>query len=190
MVVFLGLSKRSPLMTDSVSLTRDNSPEAFAKRMEKYETIPADKKEHPSQLPRWVKTALVYWALDGLTYKEAAERFNRKPKTLSMYAKSPAAKIWLSSLNEFLEDPVAMAKAVLSANAHSITLERFAFLEAAIDAGDYKEGDKIARDIQDRVGIVAKRQQTEAPLSIVIKLGGGDLSAAAVEAEYEIVDDE
>jgi hypothetical protein len=178
-------------MADSTDPGRDNSTKALIERLDKYETVPADKKEHPSQLPRWVKTALVYWALDGLTYKEAAERFNRSPRTLSLYARSPAGQIWLSTLKEFLEDPVAMAKAILSANAHSITLERFAFLQAAIDAGDYKEGDKIARDIQDRVGIVAKRQQSEVPMSIVIKLGGGnDLSAAAVEAEYEIVEDE
>jgi hypothetical protein len=176
-------------MTDSYDLTRSTLPADVANRLEN--VVPADKKEHPSEIPRWAKTAMVYWALDGLSYKEAAARFNRKPATLSAYARSPAGQIWLSTLKEFLEDPVAMAKAILSANAHSITLERFAFLEAAIDAGDYKEGDKIARDIQDRVGIVAKRQQTDAPMSIVIQLGGGgDLSPAVVEGSYEIVEDE
>jgi len=178
------------VVTESVSLARDNSKEALLKRLEKYESVPPRSKADPKDLPRWVKTALVYWALDGLSYSDAAKRFKHSPKTLSEYAKSPAAKQWLSTLHEFLEDPVQMAKAILAANAHSITLERFAFLQAAIEAGDYKTGDAIARDLQDRVGIVAKRQQTDAPAVIKIQFGGSDLSAPVVEAEWESVENE
>src|SRR5690606_31397358 len=138
------------------------------------------------ELPRWVKTALVLREVDGLTYREAAARFNKAASTLSDYARSPAAKTWIASLTEFVEDPIAMAKAYLSANALSVTLERFIFLQAAIDAGDYATGDKIARDLQDRMGIVAKKS-SEGAIQVKINLGGTSLDMPAIEAEYEEV---
>lgn len=173
-------------MPESTSLSRSNKNEDIIKRMEKYESIPPAKKEDVSELPRWVKTALILRAVDGLTYKEAAGRFNKAAGTLKEYGRSPAAKAWLESLTGFLEDPVAMAKAYLSANALSVTLERFIFLQAAIDAGDYKEGDKIARDMQDRMGMVAKRSNDGA-ISVKINLGGSGIEVPAIDAEWEVV---
>ena len=173
-------------MTESTNPNRDNSREALETRLAKYveHMVPAEKKEEVSDLPRWVKTALVMQAVDGLTYKEAAERVGKTGGTLSGYAKSPAAKKWLASLATFLEDPVAMAKAYLSANALSITLERLAFLEAAVAAGDYREGDKIARDLQDRMGIIAKKAEAGGAINIRLSLGGALLEGPVVEAEW------
>ena len=148
--------------------------------------IPPRQKEDISELPRWVKTALVLWKVDGNSYNEAAKRFNRTGGTLSEYANSPAGKKWLASLEAFVEDPVAMAKAYLSANALSVTLERFIFLQAAIDAGDYVQGDKIARDLQDRMGVVAKKTDAGA-ISVKINLGGVPLEVPMIEAEWEEV---
>jgi hypothetical protein len=146
-------------------------------------SIPPEKKENVEDLPRWVKTALVLWKVDGNSYKEAAARFNKAGGTLSSYARSPAGRKWLSSLESFIEDPVAMAKAYLSANALSVTLERFIFLQAAIDAGDYATGDKIAKDLQDRMGIVAKKADAGA-VSVKINFGGANFDAPVVEAEW------
>ena len=172
-------------MTDSTDPKRDNSRAALEMRLAKYaENLVAPiHKENIEDLPRWVKTALVMRAVDGMSYKEAAERVGRKGDTLSQYAKSPAAKKWMESLLVFLDDPIALAKAYLGANALSVTLERFAFLEAAVAAGDYREGDKIARDLQDRIGIGVKKTDTGA-ISVKIQLGGGTIDAPIVEAEW------
>lgn len=173
-------------MTDSTSISRNNSAKAITERMAKYAetTVPPEKKEEVSDLPRWVKTALVMKAVDGMSYKDAAERLGRTGATLANYASSPAAKKWLASLATFLEDPVAMAKAYLSANALSVTLERLAFLEAAVAAGDYREGDKIARDLQDRMGIIAKKAEAGGAINIRLSLGGALLEGPVVEAEW------
>lgn len=168
--------------------SRKKSMEKFLAKIESGEisSVPAKERQEIHELPRWAKTALVMKAVDGLSYKEAAARVGKKGKTLSDYARSPAAEKWLASLQEMLEDPVAMAKAYMSANALSITLERFAFLEAAVAAGDYKEGDKILRDLQDRVGIMAKKQETGG-INIKLTVGGGmaALEGPVIEAEWE-----
>jgi hypothetical protein len=154
-------------------------------------SIPPREKEKITDLPRWVKTALIMKEVDGMNYTEAAKRFSKAGSTLAEYGKSPAAKEWISHLAEFVEDPLAMAKAYLSANALSVSLDRLVFLQAAIDAGDYREGDKIARDLQDRMGIVAKKQDAGA-ISVKIQLGGSTLESPIIEADWTEVskDDE
>lgn len=174
-------------MSGSTDVSRSNLPEDVKKRLAKYESTPPDKKENVADLPRWVKTALVLHAVDGLSYNEAAARFNKAGSTLSSYRRSPAAAKWLDSLTDFIEDPVAMAKAYLSANALSVTLERFIFLQAAIDAGDYATGDKIARDLQDRMGIIAKKSGGDGALSVNIKLASSSVEVPSIEAEWEVV---
>jgi len=180
-------------MPDSTSLTRDNSTEALKKRLAKYaeNTIPRNKKAEIQDLPRWVKTALVMKAVDGLTYKEAAARMNKKPDTLSGYAKSPAAHKWLESLLEFIDDPVEMAKAYLRGNALSITLDRIVNLEAAIAAGDYKAADSIAKDLQEKLGITAPKAKADVPAVLNITIGGDQVEIPMIEAEWvEIVEED
>ena len=168
----------------STDANRDNSNEAITMRMAKYEKTSPSTVEEIERLPRWAKTALVMQAVDGLSYNEAAERLGKAGSTLSGYAKSPAAKKWLEGLSTFLNDPVAMAKAYLSANALTITLERMAFLEAAVAAGDYREGDKIARDLQDRIGIIAKKAESGGAINIRLSLGGALLEGPVIEADW------
>lgn len=179
-------------LDDPNSPSRKKAKDAFLAKIESGElvSVPACEKEKITDLPRWVKTALIMREVDGMTYTEAAKRFNKSPRTLSEYAKSPAAKEWISHLAEFVEDPVAMAKAYMSTNALSVTLDRLVFLQAAIDAGDYREGDKIARDLQDRMGIVAKKAESGA-ISVKIQLGaGGTLESPIVEADWVAVSDD
>lgn len=172
-------------MPASTDANRDTSKEAVLARLEQYESTPAHQKEKITDLPRWVKTALVMKEVDGLTYKEAAARFKKAASTLANYGKSPAAKEWISHLAEFVDDPLAMAKAYMSANALSVTLDRLAFLQAAIDAGDYATGDKIAKDLQDRMGIVAKQNKHENP-TIILNLASGALEIPAGDYDSEI----
>ena len=178
-------------MGDSVSRKpEENTALAIQERMKGRIGTPPHQKQEIHELPRWVKTALVARAVDGLTYKEAAAKVGKAASTLESYARSPAASKWLEGLEVFLDDPVAMAKAMLSASALSITLERFSFLEAAVAAGDYKEGDKIARDLQDRMGIVPKRNSEGGAIQVKINLGGGNLEAPMIEADWTREDEE
>jgi len=161
-------------------------------RMAKYKdnVVDPQDKEDPEDLPRWVKTALVVRAIEDLSYKTAAEQIGRNPSTLSKYARSPAAEKWLGSLFEFLDDPVEMAKAYLRGNALSITLDRVLFLEAAKAAGDYKAGDAIAKDIQEKLGIMAPKTKTEGPAVLNITIGSGSVEIPMIEAEWTEVKDE
>ena len=179
-------------MPESTNLTRDNSKEAITERLKKYldNVTPPNKKEEVEELPRWVKTALVMKAVDGSTYKEAAARTGRSPQALGQYAKSPAAKKWLSTLLEFVDDPVEMAKAYLKGNALSVTIDRIICLEAALDAGDYKAADSIAKDIQEKTGIVAPKQKNEGPAILNITIGAGNIEVPLIEAEWCEVKDE
>ena len=173
-------------MPGSTDKRTPEQTKALVKSLEQYKenVVPAENKEEIHELPRWVKTALVLQAVDGYSYNEAAERVGKSGAQLGKYARSPAAKKWLASLMSFLDDPISLAKAYIGANALSVTLERFAFLEAAVAAGDYREGDKIARDLQDRMGIVAKKVDGGA-ISVKIQLGGGTLlEGPVVEAEW------
>jgi len=170
---------------DSTSLTKkkETRDELWARL--KLNHVPPKKKENIEDLPRWVRTALVMKAVDGATYKDIAKRFNRVGDTLSEYAKSPAAKKWLSSdFLDFIDDPVEMAKAYLKAHALSVTLDRVAFLEMAIEAGDYKMGDAIAKDIQEKLGILAPKQKNEGPAVLNITIGSGSVEIPTIEAEW------
>lgn len=177
-------------MTDSTERPpEENTAEAIQKRMEKYPSKQHHEKTEISELPRWVKTAFVMKDVDGLTYKDVAERFGRSPKTLSKYASSPAAQKWRARIQEWADDPINVAEAYMKGNALSVTLDRIAFLEMAIQAGDYKEGDKIARDIQDRIGLTRKKSADDSTPSLTIVLPGG-AEPQMIEAEYEVLEEE
>lgn len=147
---------------------------------------PEDKQE-PWELPNWAKTALVMRAVEDLSYEAAAKRFNRGEKTLAAYSRSPAGGKWLAQLIPFLNDPVAMARAVLASSALNITLDRFMLYEAAKET-NIELADKIARDLQDRQGIVAKKQEAGA-ISVKISLGGTTLDIPAIDAEWELLEE-
>lgn len=171
-------------MAESKAVAKKKETDAERWARLKLTQVPPKEKKNVEDLPRWVKTALVMKAVDGATYKEAANRLNHAPSTLRDYAKSPAAKKWLSTLAEFIDDPVEMAKAYMRAHALSITLERLAFLEAAIAAGDYKAGDMIAKDIQEKLGIVSPKTKSEGPAVLNITIGSGAVEVPAIEATW------
>ena len=172
-------------MPDSTSLTKKKETHAELFARLSLNKVPPKKKENIEDLPRWVRTALVMKAVDGASYKDAAKRFNRVGDTLSDYAKSPAAKKWLSSdFLGFIDDPIEVAKAYLKGNALSITLDRIAFLEMAIEAGDYKTGDAIAKDIQEKIGITAPKAKNEGPAVLNITIGSGSVEVPIIEGEW------
>jgi hypothetical protein len=157
----------------------------------KFEALPEAKhKQDPSELPQWVKLALVRRAVEDLSYKEAAALFNKRGETLRKYAQSPAAHKWLEPVFDLIKDPVAMARALLAGNALHVTIDRMMFLESAKATGDYVAGDKIARDLQDRMGLVAKKANENQGMSIKINFGGAGFDAPVIEAEWEASEDE
>ena len=165
---------------------KETNKELFARLKKDY--LPEDR-EHARDLPRWVKTALVHKAILGSTLKEAAERCNRRPSTLAKYAKSPAAKEWLEDLEDFKDDPIELAKAFLRGNALSVTVDRVICLDAAIAAGDYKAADAIAKDIQEKLGIVSPKTKTDVAPVLNITIGS-NVEIPAIEAEWTEVKDE
>src|SRR5690606_15181436 len=90
-----GLSSRGGGVTNSADKLSPEKKAAAIARLSELKGTPPEKKQEVSELPRWVKTALVLREVDGLTYREAAARFNKAPSTLSDYARSPAAKTWI-----------------------------------------------------------------------------------------------
>lgn len=155
---------------------------------------PANKKQHPDELPTWVKRALVYNIVNACTNKEAAEAFGKAQSTFENYKRSPAAKAYVEGLADFMDDPVEVAKAMLKGNALAISLDRLMMLEQAKEVGDYKTADKIAADLQSRIGLAPQRNKADGPTTVVLKLPGGtsvgELEMPSVEAEWEMVQDE
>ena len=144
----------------------------------------------PSDLPTWVKLALIKHELYGLTWEEAAGEFGRSGKTLNMYGRTPIGQKIRSDVREFRDNPVEVAKALLSANALGITLDRLRFLEWAKRAGDYAAGDKIAADLQDRIGITKKDPKgAVGAMQITLNIAGGTATfePIAVETAHEKV---
>lgn len=178
-------------MTNSI----DNSPSAqrskearLAKlRSGEIETTRPEDKEDPSELPRWVKTALVMRLVESMTWDEAAGEFGKAGSSLKKYGSSLAAKKWLEGLNEFMEDPIQVAKAILAGNALNITLDRFVLYEKAKHL-DIALADKIAKDLQSLGGIVAPKQDTGAIVVKVQVAGGGAVEIPAIEADWELVE--
>jgi hypothetical protein len=165
--------------------------------------VPPREREDVKDLPRWVKSALVYKEVYGESYNEASQRFKHAGKTLENYAQSPAGKKWREGLQRFADDPIQLAEAMIRGNALNITLDRMAFLEMAKEAGDFAEADKIARDLQDRIPELAKKTAPKLGLSggvIQLVLPGGvapeplmvtteyKLIEGEVEPDYEIVE--
>lgn len=158
--------------------------------LERFKDLPGPReKQEIHELPQWVKLALVKRETEGLSYKDAAELFGKNEKTLQKYGQSPAAEKWLAPLAEFLGDPVAMSRAILQASALNITLDRLMALQTAKQAGDYKTVDKIGADLQDRIGIVAKKNDGGA-IQVKINFGGANFDAPIVEADWTTEDDE
>ena len=110
-------------------------------------------------LPRWVRTALVYRIVHGMTFKQVAKKFNKSPKTLSWWGRSVGAKKWIARLREIADNPVELARATLESESYQITLDRLLCLQMLKDAGEYAEADKILRDIQDRIGPFKQARQ-------------------------------
>lgn len=151
---------------------------------------PAPEKQEVYELPQWVKTALVQRAVGDMTYEEAAKPYGRQGKTLANYGRSPAAAKWMMSLQAFLDDPVAMARAILSASALSITADRLMIYEMAKET-NIELADKIARDLQDRMGIVAQRSKDDmSGMVINVTLpGGSSLTPIRIESGHKLVQD-
>lgn len=167
----------------SSSKTDEPMPPAV---IERFKQLPGPReKQEVHELPQWVKLALVKREVEDLSYKDAAEAFGRTEKTLQKYGQSPAAEKWLADLQDFLNDPLAMAKAILQASSLAVTLDRFVIYEQA-KKSDLPLADKIAKDLQDRMGLGVKKS-SEGAIQVKINLGGTSLEMPAIEAEYEVV---
>lgn len=147
------------------------------------------KVEEVSALPVWAKMALARRALAGFSLRQAAKQSGKSHENLRKYAQSPAAKEWEATLRDLAEDPMRVADLMLKEAAAEVTADRFLIFEAAKDLGDWKLADTIAKDLQDRMGIVAKRSSEDQKIELRISLGGVPLDVPSIEAEYEIVGD-
>lgn len=155
-------------------------------------------REEISELPQWAKVALVDIWVNGVTYKEAAKRQGKSSTgALPGYAKSPAAKKWKAKLDPFLDDPVALAKAMLAGSAAHVTSGYMIALEQAAAAGDYAEVARMSRDLLDRVDVVGehKTKQQAQIGNITLQLPSNfgqalEVSSEPLQIEAEVVDDE
>lgn len=151
---------------------------------------PAREKEHPSELPGWVKAAFVYVDLGGETYRDAAERFGRKPTTLSNYASSPAAKKWREAVAEVADDPAVLAKGVLEGAVADASADLIWARETARRAGDYKEVRMASAELLDRLNIQKKHAPAAKPTIVVNVTGAQAASIEPIEVEAEVLEDD
>jgi hypothetical protein len=156
---------------------------------------PRNKRDTLPELPGWVKAVLTYKHLYDIPPAEALKALNikRAPSTLEKYAKSPAARKLRGMIRELSNDPVAMAELFLRSSAMAVTVDRLAFLEMAKAVGDYAEADRIARDMQDRIPELTKKQpKQQQAQQIVINLAAKSLdiphgdSIAIQEGDFEV----
>ncbi len=157
----------------------------------KLKSLPAaHEKQEIYELPHWVKIALTRCVINNLTYAESAKVVRRSAATLQEYARSPAGRAWREQLADFASDPVTLAKAVLVEGAADVTLDRFAIFEAAKASGDWALADKIARDLQDRMGVIPQKSNENQGMSITVNFAGGNFDAPVIEADWENPGDE
>jgi len=64
-------------------------------------------------------------------------------------------------------------------------------IATAVIAQRYKAGDSIAKDIQEKLGIMAPKQKNEGPAVLNITIGAGSVEIPMIEAEWsEVIEDE
>lgn len=178
-------------MTDSVERPpEENSTKKIKARMDKYgRKLPKERTEY-SDLPTWVRTAAAMKYVLGMTWKQVADKVGKSPSTVDAYKRSPAFKRWREELKDAAQDPKTMAEYALKASAMGVTMEYLAAFQKAIDASDYEATGKMARDLLDRVGVTKKKDTQSSQPSLHITIAGGAADAPAIEADYEIVEDE
>ncbi|MGW8181926.1 MAG: hypothetical protein ACWGQW_24630, partial [bacterium] len=98
-----------------------------------------NKRQEASELPGWVKVAMTYVELYGLTRREAAEAVSRSYDSFCKYMKSPAAKEWRELTREKLDDPGFIAETLLRATTLGASLDYVWAMDRARELGDYKE---------------------------------------------------
>ena len=150
-------------MSDSITRKpEENTAEAIAERL-KRAGVKLRRPENVFEiqgLPRWVRTALVYRIVHGMTWKQAASKCGKAAGTLALWGrKSPAGKKWIEKLKATADNPVELARATLESESYQITLDRLLGLRMLVEAGEHVEADKIMRDIQDRIGPFKQARQ-------------------------------
>ena len=144
-------------------------------------------------LPVYVRTACAMHELMGMTWEEIGSRLGKAPATIKKYTEYAAYKTWREELHTVSEDPQKMAELTLRANAMGITLEYLSAFQAASDAGNFTEVAKMAKDLLDRAGVIAKKSEGAGAINIRLSLGGALLEGPVVEAEWsedDVVTDE
>lgn len=183
-------------MTDSLDRkARGGATEAELAKLKTLKEIPREDRTELSDLPGWAKAALVYKYLYDVSYADAikAVGVKRSERTLENYRKTPAGKKLREMIERFKDDPVQMAAAFLRANAMGVMVDRIAFLEMAKASGNFVEADKIARDLQDRVPELAKKQASKGgtgSMTLQINLpGGAKLDPIMIDSSHQLVGD-
>lgn len=141
-----------------------------------------------ADLPTYVRTACAMHELMGMTWEEVGERLGKKPETIKKYTQYTAYRTWRDELQTVSKDPKAMAELALRANAMGITLDYLAAFQTAVDAGAYTEVAKMAKDLLDRAGVIAKKSEGNSAINIRLSLGGALLEGPVVEAEWSEAD--
>jgi hypothetical protein len=154
--------------------------------------------QEPAQLPSYVKMAIMFKVLYGMTWKKAASEVKRGVHGIVMYAKSPAGKKFADRIAEVASDEGALAQMFWKASASDLSVAAMTNLQLAIEAGDYREVGVQLRDMMDRAGI-EKSAKHRGEGATVIQINLGERLLAEVPAgtssherviDAEIVEDD
>lgn len=168
---------------------RSKTREKFLAKIESGE-IQARKKSEITEvtaIPRWVKTALGFVEVAGLTMKEAAERVGRRPATLGDWCAAPAVKEWRAQLRKTADDPVALGQGIVRSMQGAFTLEYMALLDAAINAHDRDLAEKMLAKLMESEGTLRKPKSSDhhGPSAIVINLGSSSVEIPMIESSHK-----
>lgn len=163
--------------------------------------MPKEVKERLKSLPSYRELEVLHkpWYILAVVQKflgysgpEISKNLGKNAKSIYEICKSPAAEKLIAYLEEKIEDPVALAKELAKAQVMGVTTDWYMALEWAKEARDYKSVASMTKDLAALGGLQADppKKDPEGERTIKIVFEGSSLDTKAVEASYEIVEDE
>lgn len=142
--------------------------------------IPPKRKRilQPSQLPNWVKDAILKHEIDGHSWRKIAEKKGKSLATLADWANTPGGRIMRKAVRDVVADPVATAKFLAQKDAVWVYTESVQHYRIAKEAGDHAEAGRMLRHFAE---INNTKQQAGTSVTPIIQINLGQGASLSTE---------